>query len=158
MATNWNGHISKWTRTEIATNQKAADWIGHKPKRYQPEILWWNMNLICCATYRVYKPTFKLMPQTFSKKVWKTFQRHRLDCDETQIVSCYLPDLYTRFQVHISTQLSRKKLRKFSGGVEFCWGPLSENCPAMTKSSTVQNTCHASVCAKSKGSIQFLRP
>ena len=41
-------------------------------------------------------------------------------------MSCYLPDLYTRFQVHISTQLSRKKLRKFSGGVEFCWGPLSE--------------------------------
>ena len=111
--------------------------------------LWWNATSICCATYWMYKPTFKSIPQNIKIKVWKTLQRQRPDCDEIQIWYV-MPPTGCIYQVSSSCiKTCRKKLRKLSGGGELCWFPLSEclrpprgqNYPAMAKSSTVIDNC-----------------
>ena len=81
--------------------------------------------------------------KTFRNKVRRSLQ--------TLDMLCYLPDIYTRFQVHISKHV--EKLRKFlvvGSSVEIhfpgvCGHQGAKNWPAMTKSSIVQDTCYVSV-------------
>ena len=104
----------------------------------------------------------KLIPQNIQKKSEKLSKGRDLILMELKLdVSCQLQDVYTRFQAPISKYVKKKRLRKLSGGGKLNWDPPSEcvcpprgqNCPAMTKISTVEDTCYFSVCTKSEGSI-----
>ena len=55
------------------------------------------------------------------KKVWRTLQRQRPVCDETQSW-CVMPPTRCIYQVSsLYLKICRKKLRKLSGGGELCW-------------------------------------
>ena len=74
-------------------------------------------------------------------------------------MSCHLPDVYTRFKIHISKHVEKisENIYPVSSPAELpfrvCGHQKAKYWPTMTKISTGQDTCCISVFTKSEGFI-----